>query len=246
MNDPINISGTKLGAKEKDAVITFCEALRDLQQTNLVSVSLYGSATHDDFRSGKSDINLLIVLNHIDVKVLKNVLTAVNQARRYGISPFFITEENIHSSADVFPVKFLSMKESFQLLLGRDILGEVNISNEHLRLRCEQGIKNLLLRLRRHYIMSNGRRLAGMMSNMFIGFLENIRIILSLKDNSMPQRKDIIDNASRSLEIDPAILQNIRSLRHGNLRLSVQEEEQLFDDFMGIVEKVAKMTDELK
>ena len=116
MTDSINISGTKLNEKEKDAVITFCEALRDLQQTNLASVSLYGSANRDDFRSGKSDINLLIVMNHIDVKVLKNVLTAVNKARRYGVSPFFITEENFHHSADVFPVKFLSMKESFQLL----------------------------------------------------------------------------------------------------------------------------------
>jgi len=246
MTVSIDVSGTKLEGKEKDAVIAFCEALQKAFTTNIQSINLYGSATRDDFRPGKSDINLLVVMNHIDVGNLKSVLDPVNRARRYRISPFFITEENIRSSADVFPVKFFGMRESYKVLFGRDILGDLKISREYLRLRCEQEIKNLLLRLRRHYIMARGLRLNEMMSNVIVGFLENLRIVLSLNEGTLPSRKEVINYAAKAFGVDAMILQNVKDSRGGDVKLQWKEEEQLYDRFMAIVERVAKITDKMK
>ena len=109
MNEPIDLSGTKLSDKEKASVAKFCKALNDVSDLGVKSITLYGSAARDDYRPGKSDINLLVVLERIDVTILRSVLDPVARGRRYGIAPFFITEVNLRSSADVFPVKFLAM-----------------------------------------------------------------------------------------------------------------------------------------
>ena len=151
----MDLSNTPLGDEEQAALRAFCEALQDALDDNLRSVTLYGSAARDDFLPRKSDINLLVVLERIDVAILKGILDPVAIGRRWGIAPFLITEKNLRASTDVFPVKFLSMQESYRVLLGIDILGGLTIRREHLRLRCEQEFKNILLRLRRHYLLES-------------------------------------------------------------------------------------------
>jgi predicted nucleotidyltransferase len=248
MNDGIDLSGTKLGAKGGKAVISFCKALNDAPKINIRSITLYGSAARKDYRPGKSDINLLVILEHIDVPILKSILNPISRARRYRIAPFIMTEKNLRSSADVFPVKFHSMRESFQVLLGGDVLGDLEISREHLRLRCEQEIKNLLLRLRRHFIIGRGRKLRAMMSSMIMGFLENLRIVLSLDEESFIPREEVVDIAAKKFGFDAEILRKVkafRTLRKKGLLPLKKEPEQLYDKFMGIVEKTAQVIDKM-
>jgi len=246
MNESIDLSRTKLGADEKASVEAFCEALRNTSNVNLQSITLYGSAAREDYRPGKSDINLLVVLEQIDVTILKNVLDPVARGRRYGIAPFFITERNLRSSADVFPVKFLSMQESYHVLCGRDFLKDLKIGREHLRLRCEQEIKNLLLRLRRQYIMGGGQRLTEIMSRMIVGFLETLRAVLSLTQESLPSREEVIDTAAKAFGFDAEVLKNVRAQHDLDVSLSRDEAEQLYDKFMAIVDKIAQITDQMK
>ena len=176
MKPSMDLSETKLNNKEQSALKTFCSALTQTQNLGTLSIILYGSAAREDYRPGKSDINVLIVVDHINVAALKTTLKPVSNGRRHRIAPLFMTGENLRSSADVFPVKFAAMRDAYQVLHGDDVLEDLEISREHLRLRCEQEIKNLLLRLRRHFIMGGGRKLREMMSAVIVGFLENLRV----------------------------------------------------------------------
>jgi len=245
MDDKIDLSATKLETKAKAAVVVFCEVLQEALRDNLQSINLYGSAARDDFRPKKSDINLLVILERIDVAILKDVIDPVAKGRRWGIAPFFITEENLRASTDVFPVKFLAMQESYRVLQGRDILGELEISREHLRLRCEQEIKNVLLRLRRHYILAGGRDLTNVMSQMITDFLETLRVVVSLKQEDLPQRDEIIHAAAKAFEFDAEVLRDVNALRDLDKSLPKQEAEKLYDKFMTIVERVAKVCDKM-
>jgi len=245
MKEVINLSETKLGVKGKKAVASFCKALRNTPNVNIQSITLYGSAARQDYRPGKSDINLLIVLEQIDVPILKSVLNAVSRGRRKRIAPFFITEENLRTSADVFPVKFFGMRESYQVVLGRDFLGDLEISREHLRLRCEQEIKNLLLSLRRHFIMGGGRRLREMMSTMIVGFLENLRVVLSLTQEGLLPREEVVNAAAKRFGVDDEILRRVSGLRNRKVSLSGKEAEQLYDKFMAIVGRVGQIVDRI-
>jgi predicted nucleotidyltransferase len=246
MSEQIDLSGTKLGTEEKTAISAFCEALRNAHSVNIKSITLYGSAAREDYRPSKSDINLLAVIERINVPILNSVLDAVARGRRYGITPFFITEANLRSSADVFPVKFLHMKESYKVLYGTDILSELEISYDNLRLRCEQEIKNLLLRLRRQYVMGSGQRLSEMMSLTIAGFLETLRATIYLAQAELPSREDIVDIAASTFELDAKILRKVVSSRDLDNALPRDEAEQLFDKFMAILERVAQIVDQME
>jgi predicted nucleotidyltransferase len=247
MNEMIDLSETKLTPEEKAGVSAFCEALRTVLDQGLQSVTLYGSATRGDYRPGESDINLLVVMEHIDVPILKTVLDPVVRARRHGLTPFFITEYNLRSSGDVFPVKFLSIKESYRVLWGRDVLRDLEISEKYLRLRCEQEIKNLLLRLRRYYIVRTGSGLADMMSQVIIGFLENLRVALALTQEGLVSREEVVEAAARTFDFEAETLRKVRSLRSSDVSITItrEEAETLYDKFMAIVDKVARATDQM-
>jgi len=247
MNNLDNLAETKLAAEDIAAVEAFCEELRNAPNLDLRSIVLYGSAVRQDYRPGGSDINLLVVPERIDVSVLKGVLDPVTRGRRYGIAPFFITEANLRSSADVFPVKFLAMKESYKLLWGQDLLEGLEISREHIRLRCEQEIKNILLRMRRQYLVGGGRPrgLTEMMSRVIGVFFETLRVVLSLTREDLPSREEVVDAAAEAFELDAEILRNVGALRSRDVSLPREEAEQLFDKLMAIVDRVAQITDKM-
>ena len=247
MNKINDLSETEIGAEDKAAVEAFCEEIRKAPNVSIRSIILYGSAARKDYRPGKSDINLLVVVERIDVSILKSVLDPVTRGRRYGIAPFFITETNLRSSIDVFPVKFLAMKESYKLLWGHDLLKNLEINREHIRLRCEQEIKNLLLRMRRQFLIGGGRgrSLTEMMSRVIVAFLETLRVVLSLTQENTPSRGEVVNAAAKTFDLDAETLRNVRALRDRDVSLSRSEAEQLFDKFMAIVDKVAQITDKM-
>lgn len=245
MRESVDLSETRLQTEDKAAVVTFCQALQDAPNLSIVSVALYGSAARKDYRPDTSDVNLLVVVERLDVPILKTVLEPVARSRRYGVVPFFITETNLRSSADVFPVKFLTMQESYKLLIGSDVLGELQINHEHLRLRCEQEIKNLLLRLSRYYIMENGRGLTQMMARTVGGFLETLRVAVFLAQKNLPSREEVVNVAAKMFECDAEGLRDVSDLRKRVTPLPHREAEQLYDKFMAVVHMIAQAVDQM-
>ncbi|UCH97560.1 MAG: hypothetical protein JSV88_12110 [Candidatus Aminicenantes bacterium] len=245
MDNPFDLLATKLGEGEKTALASFCDELDAGLKENLRSITLYGSATREDYLPGHSDINVLVVVEQIDIMSLNRVLDPTARYRRYGIVPFFLSEYDLCSSADIFPVKFLEMQESYIVLWGSDVLRELEISREHLRFRCEQEVKNLLLRLRRHYIMNGGHKLIEIMARIISGFLKTLRLAVSLHQENLPQRRDVIEAAAKAFAIDADTLRRVKDLRYEDVSISRDEAEQLFGRFMALVEKVAKITDKM-
>ncbi len=239
------LSETNLEKSDAEALRTLCRELAEILGENLISLTLYGSAVRKDYIPGRSNINLLAVLNYIDLQILKSIIDPVFRGRRFGIIPFFLTQEDLRTSADVFPVKFLSMKENYEVLSGEDELGALKIDREHLRLRCEQVIRNILLRMRRHYVLSGGRRLTQVMSGMTVGFLESLRVLYSLIHGSLPSREETIETSANTFGIDPEILINLNTLRELDVSLPRDEEEELYAALMKAVETAARIADQL-
>lgn len=245
MKQSIDLSETKLSAKKQASIKAFCRALHDVPDLKVQSITLYGSAVRDDYRPRASDINLLVVLERIDVSTLKSMVNPVARGRRHGIAPFIATEADLRSSADVFPVKFLAMQESYRVLFGSDVLADLKIAREHIRLRCEQEIKNVLLRLRRYYVMRGGRRLAQMMSQMVGGLLDTLRVVVLLDQKDLPSREAVATIAAERFTFDAEILQNVIGLRTRRSPLPRREAEKLYDQFMATVSTIAQAVDQM-
>lgn len=245
MTTAIDLSTTLLPPEVQREVKDLCAALEEKLGASLASVTLYGSGARDDFRPNHSDVNLLIVTGDLKHAALKGVLEAVTKARRVGVSPFFITEDELKTSTDIFPVKFLSMKETHRVLVGRDVLNALPIGREHVRLRCEQELMNLVLKLRRRYLETEGRQLDRMVAQTVGMLLDVLRIALTLTGEGLVTRREVPDAAGRRMELDPGVLKKAVELRDTEQWLPPEEVGALFDSYLDAVSKAARFVDRL-
>ena len=66
----IDISTTILPPAVQTAVVTFCRSIEEVMGDALLSVTMYGSATREDYRPKLSDVNILVVTKHLDIQWL--------------------------------------------------------------------------------------------------------------------------------------------------------------------------------
>ena len=95
----------------------------------------------------------MIVLRELTFYDLKKSLKIVSRGIEQRITaPLFLSRRHIETSADVFPVEFMEIKENNILLYGEDIWSDLKIDNRNIRLQCEEQIKGKLIRLRQAYL----------------------------------------------------------------------------------------------
>ena len=137
------------------------------------------------------------------------------------------------------------MKESHLVLWGDDVLADLKISREHLRLRCEQELKNLLLSMPRHYFSQDGSNLSSILARMIVGFLEMLRVAISLEKGELPPRNEVIRLSAQLFELDEKLLSDVKDLHDNNTSHSRKEIEKLYDMFMANVNKTAQVVGQM-
>jgi hypothetical protein len=159
-----------------------------------------------------------------------------------------LTEDDLRRSTDVFPTKFLDMQRHHRLLWGRDVLAELHVADAHLRLRCEQEMKNLLLRLRQFYLHRQHRPelIEATLGRALSSFLNDLGVLLLLKTGQAPSGKEAIaEAAARELGLDGRVLSAALALKAGTYQPTGDELKRLYDDFMATVERAATIVDGL-
>jgi hypothetical protein len=135
----------------------FCRDLQEALGEQLLAIVLYGGLAKGEYSPTGSDVNVMVVVREVTIETLDNVLLPVQRGiRDFGLAIMLLSDEDLRRSTDVFPTKFLDIQHHHQLLWGADVLEGLEISRDHLRLRCEQEIKNLSLR--RASLSLTGRR----------------------------------------------------------------------------------------
>ncbi|MBN2035458.1 MAG: hypothetical protein JW768_01830 [Chitinispirillaceae bacterium] len=115
---------------------------------DLVSLIVFGSAAGSAFDKKRSDINLLIVLGSMTLPMLeKSWSVQMKWMKKRFSRPLFMDKEYIANSLDAFPIEFLSMKSSYQVVAGEDVLVDLRISTDDLRLQVERELKGKWLHL---------------------------------------------------------------------------------------------------
>ena len=81
---------------------------------SVVSIILFGSAVTDEYHSGISDLNFLVVLKPKAMKDIYQARQWLSGWRRRKISlPLFVTESYIKASLDSYPIEFLNMQSGY-------------------------------------------------------------------------------------------------------------------------------------
>jgi predicted nucleotidyltransferase len=244
MTTAIDLATTLLPPDAQREVRTFCGAVETDLGDGLVGIALFGSGARDDFRPNRSDVNLLVVVRELAPEVMRSLLEPVGRARRVGIAPVLLTETELAASTDIFPVKFLAMKQSHRRLVGRDVLGALPIGREHVRLRCEQELMELLLTLRDHYF-DDAKSLGGVMAGTVGRLLDVLRMALTLTGEGLLSRREVPEAAARRMGLDAAALQSAVALRDAP-ELPREKALSLFERYLDLVSRAARFVDSLE
>ena len=234
----------------KSSIVPFCEKLVEIHADNIKAIILYGSATSKEFVPKKSNINIMIVFNDLGLNELKKSLKLVAKGRKKRITaPLFLTMRHIETSTDVFPIEFLEMKENHLLVYGEDILDDLKISQENIRLQCESQIKGKLIRLRQAYLEIGLKRkgIESLMIDSLTSLFPIFRNILRLKGEAPPATKeDVIELMKNKFNINDQIFLNILRDKKGDEKIGEQPAEQAFETYLEEIRKLALIVDELK
>ncbi len=247
MAELVNLEG--LSDEVKKRVVPYLQNLFDVHNENIVSVFVYGSAAGKDFVPKRSDINLLIVFRQLQFDDLKKSLKIVSKGIEKKITaPLFLTRRHIETSADVFPVEFMELKENHILLYGEDIWENLKIDNANIRLQCEEQIKGKLIRLRQAYLEVGLKRkgIEALIKESLYALLPIFRNMLRLKGKTPPVGKeDILISLCAEFDLDADIFLAILKDKKDDEKIGSQEIEPAFERYLGEIHKLALAVDKL-
>lgn len=120
---------------------------------NLQAVVLFGSAARGDFLPGRSNLNLLLLVEKQDLESLGRYAKGHRRWVREGIVvPLVVTETELRSWPETFPLEHLELRRHHFILAGRDPFMQTEPDVERLVDECVREIRGNLLRLRQRVL----------------------------------------------------------------------------------------------
>lgn len=215
----------------------------------LVSVVLYGSAAVGDHTGRYSDINVLCVLDRITTRELADAEPIFRWWRQLdNPSPLLLTEEEVRTSTDCFPVEFHDIRDRHRILYGRDVVADLEIDYCFYRAQVEYQLRAKLLRLRQKGagVMRDRELLVRLLAESVSTFCVLTRHALILHGVAADMRKrEIIEQARQTFGLDPAPFHLLLDLREEKIKPKAVDAVALYEQYLSQLQKVVAAVDGL-
>jgi predicted nucleotidyltransferase len=199
------------------AVKTRLDELKaSLQKTlgkNLVALVAHGSAVRGGWRETTSDVDLILVVDDDSDAVLASVGPALELARFAArIETMILTKAEIPRSADCFPLLYGDVAKTSTTLVGENPFAKLAISDEHKRLRIEQELREIRIRMRRIATdMAGATNFGGAIERKLKQLRGPLWALLALRGETVDEKLDaVLDGIGKAYKIDPAPLRRAR------------------------------------
>lgn len=221
--------------------------IKSAADRNVVSVILYGS-TAGDMPDKYSDINLLCVLRSASTDQLRKVAPVVAWWSRSfrDKPPLFVTLDELRSSADVFAIEMLDLKDRHRILYGEDPLPAINVPMNLHRVQVEHELRTMLLRLRQQFLLTpdDETALQEVLAKSLSGTLTLLKhAILAMGGTSPTSREDIVAAVPTAFQIDSSALIAVLDLRQG--RRPQAGITQIYRDYMACLTAIIMQIDRI-
>lgn len=237
-----------LPALVREGLRRLCVSLQEALGEQVVSVVLYGGLAKGEYAPDTSDVNVMVVLDEVTVAVLDKAVPVIQSGvRDFRLAPLVLSEDDLRRSTAVFPVKFLDMQRHHLLLWGREVLADLIVTRDHLRLRCEQEMKNLLLRLRQFYLQRAHRPelIETTLTRSLSSLLTSLNVLVELKTGQTAASKRAVIEAAEKIGLDSRALREVLALKRGEVKPDAAGLKRLYDAFMTTVQQAAALVDTL-
>ncbi len=212
----------------------------------LEAVILYGSAAGGDYLPGKSNINLLILLTKQDTGLLAQYASLHRRWQKEQIVvPLFLTQAELRSSLELFPLEYLEIQEQHVLLAGRDPFTELRIDGRNLRLQCEQELRGNLLRLRQRFVEGGAstEAITILLPLSLTALLPCLRGLLRAAGKPVERSADgVLQAAQKEFGADTTAFQDVLNLKRGIISPGPAEAPRLFDRYVMALQALIEKT----
>lgn len=241
---------SKLAPQIETGLDSFCLQAREALGDNLLAIVLYGDALKG--RGHQIAVEVMLILVRPTALALDALAEPVRQGMQdFRLSVMLVSPEDLQTSTDVFPIKFRDMQRHHRLLWGQDLLGTLVVEREHLRLRCEQEFKNLLLRLRRQYLQfcRQPADYEAVLKSSLTPCLLTLATLIELRGDAEADAAnpaDLLARAQRVLDLDISALTRLVALKAEKASQDAAGLKTLYADFLHTVERLSLLADRLE
>ena len=228
---------------------TYVKEVKGVFGEKLEGMLLYGSAVRGEFLSGRSNLNILLLVSSYDSAVLKQYSALHRRwSKEQIIAPLFLTEEELHMSAAVFPLEFLEIQEQHRVLSGRDPFIGFHVKTDRLRDAVVQGFASHLLRLRQRYVEGGGGDEATtiLLPLSITSILPLLRGVQRLLGRPPLAHSDaVISDVAEQLKLDLQGLLDVWLLKRGQISPGPHEVPRFFDRYLEAVTRLTRTVEQL-
>jgi len=240
---------TKIPDKPEDIFDEFCGDYTALFGDDLISIILYGSGARGEYIPKKSDINFLIVLSDNGIERLDRSLDFVAKWEKRSVAvPLFLSEDFIEASLDTFPLEFFNIRLAYRMAHGKDILKNLDIEKDKLRLQCERELKAKLILLRKLFLQAHNepRLLISLIKQSISAFISIFNALLYLKEDQIPIKyNDIIKAMNEHFGIDQVIFQGLLAIKKEEKKPGKEELKTIVWKYIIEVKKLSRSVDKM-
>ena len=225
------------------------EKLQKAHQDSLVSVILYGSAASGDHHDKFSDLNVLCVVKQVTAAELEMAEPVMKWWRERGNpSPLLMSEEEVRTSTDCFPIEFHDMQEKRRVLFGRDVVESLEIDRSFYRAQVEHELRAKLLRLRQQAagVLGDPKGLLQLMAESVSTFLVLARHALLLSGTTVDWKKRDVARKLQEIRIDGEPFVSLLDLREQSISELQLDPRQLFERYLKSIEALVVFVDRIE
>jgi predicted nucleotidyltransferase len=233
----------------EDKLTDLVGRLQKAHQDRLVSVVLYGSAATGDHHEKFSDLNVLCVLTGVTTKDLGEAEPVLKWWREQGNpSPLLMSEHEVQTSTDCFPIEFHDMQERRRVLFGKDVIAGLAIDRSFYRAQVEHELRAKLLRLRQKGagLLSDRQGLSRLMLDSVSTFLVLARHALLLSGVGVDWRKRDVLSGLSGIGVDASPFEKLLDVREQKRKASELDAVQLFEPYLRQIEALVSHVDRLE
>jgi predicted nucleotidyltransferase len=226
------------------------EKLEHAYQDRLVSVVLYGSGASGNHDPNFSDLNVLCVLKQITPRELGEGEPILRWWRGLGHpSPLLMTEEEVHNSADSFPIEFRDMQDHRKVLHGVDLIAHMHVDTKHYRTQVEHELRAKLFRLRQQgaQVLSDPAALLKLCVDSISTFCTLGRhALLAGGFEVTGGRRDVVRRLEEKLGAPASPFHILLDLRENRDEVDTGDSVDLFAQYLEFVRRMVEYVDQME
>ena len=234
----------------EEAMAEFLQRMRGAGGKNLLSIVLFGSAAHGEFRPGYSDVNLLCVLGDASFPSLQKISPVIEWWRKQrNAPPLVVTLEEMKSSAAEFSIEFIDMKQRYRVLYGEDVLHGLEVPMHLHRFQLEYELREKSFLLRQQLLLANNNEseLWEVMLHSLSSFTTLFRhVLLELGEAERKHSRDAVVELSKRLSFDDSAFLELIDIRTKQVDRKQLRATDVAQRYTGAIERITSAVDQME